>query len=116
MSNKNYLGDLDELVLLSTAVLHSEGAYGFSVVKEVKDRIGRKLSLSAVHTVLYRLQDKGFVKSEMGGASNSRGGRRKRLFYITQLGKQVIANSKSQREILWNAIGDVGFELKIAFN
>jgi len=113
MSNTNYLGELDELVLLTTAVLHHDGAYGFSVVKEIEDRVGRKLSLSAVHTVLYRLQDRGFVQSKMGGASKNRGGRRKRLFYVSQLGKQVIANLKSQREMFWKEIGDLGFEMEL---
>ena len=113
MNNSFYLGELDELVLLTTAVLDSDGAYGFSVVKEIEQRIGRKLSLSAVHTVLYRLQDKGFLSSEIGGASKSRGGRRKRLFYVTQLGKHAIAKVKSQREVFWKEIGDLGFEMEL---
>ena len=113
MSKGNFLGELDELVLLTTAVLHDAGAYGYSVVQEIEEKTGRKVSLSAVHTVLYRLQDRGLVQSELGGASNSRGGRRKRLFYVSQLGKQSIAKLKHQRDLYWQEIGDLSLGLEL---
>ena len=113
MTKGNFLGELDELVLLTTAVLYDAGAYGFSVVQEIEDKTGRKVSLSAVHTVLYRLQDRGLVQSELGGASNSRGGRRKRLFYVSQLGKQSIAKIKHQRDKYWQELGDLRFDLEL---
>ena len=52
MSKGNFLGELDELVQLTTAVLHDEGAYGYLVVQEIKEKTSGKVSLSAVHTVL----------------------------------------------------------------
>jgi PadR family transcriptional regulator PadR len=115
MSKGDFLGELDELVLLTTAVLHKEGAYGFSVVSEIEEKTGKKVSLSAVHTVLYRLQDRGLVQSELGGASNSRGGRRKRLFYVSQTGKQAISNIRNQRNKYWQELGGLsyGFELAV---
>jgi PadR family transcriptional regulator PadR len=113
MSRGDFLGELDELVLLTTAVLHDEGAYGYSVVTEIEEKTDRKVSLSAVHTVLYRLQDRGLVQSELGGASNSRGGRRKRLFYVSQMGKQAISKIKHQRDKYWQEIGDLSFGLDL---
>ena len=114
MTKGNFLGELDELVLLTTAVLHGEGAYGYSVVLEIEDKTGRKVSLSAVHTVLYRLQDKGLVRSELGGASKSRGGRSKRLFYVSDIGKQAIARIKHQRDKYWQELGDLSFRLDLS--
>jgi len=114
MTKGNFLGELDELVLLTTAVLHDEGAYGFSVVQEIEDKTGKKISLSAVHTVLYRLQERGLVQSELGGASHNRGGRRKRLFYVSQTGKQLIAKIKNQRDKYWQELGDLSFGLELA--
>ena len=113
MTKSNFLGELDELVLLTIAVLHDEGAYGYAVVHEIQEKTGRKVSLSAVHTVLYRLQDRGLVQSELGGASKSRGGRRKRLFYVSQIGRQSIAKIKNQRDKFWQEIGDVSFGLDL---
>ncbi len=114
MTRSNFLGELDELVLLTTAVLNNEGAYGFSVVREIEDKIGRKISLSAVHTVLYRLQDRGLVHSELGGASKNRGGRSKRLFYVSEMGKQSIAVIKNQRDKFWQELGDLSFGVELS--
>lgn len=111
MTKGKFLGELDELVLLTIAVLHDEGAYGYAVVKEIKDKVGRTVSLSAVHTVLYRLQERGLVRSELGGASSSRGGRSKRLFYVSQLGKQSIVDIREQRDKYWQELGGLSFGL-----
>jgi PadR family transcriptional regulator PadR len=113
MTKGNFLGELDELVLLTTAVLHKEGAYGYSVVQEIEEKTGRNVSLSAVHTVLYRLQDRGLVHSELGGASNNRGGRRKRLFYVSQMGKQSIASIRNQRDKYWQELGELDYGLDL---
>ena len=81
-----YLGELEELILLIVALLNNE-AYGVSISEELQKQAGRELSISAIHAVLHRLEAKGFVKSKMGGASEERGGRRKRLFRITAYGR-----------------------------
>ena len=79
---KNYLGEFEELILTMVAILGEE-AYGNAIVEGIKEQLDRKVNLSAVHITLYRLEDKGLVKSEMGGATATRGGRRKRFFKIT---------------------------------
>ncbi len=66
--------------------------------------------MSAVHVTLYRLEDKGLLKSYMGGATNERGGRRKRYFEITAAGLKILQSIQEQRLKLWNLIPD----LKIA--
>lgn len=98
-----YLGELEELVLLAVASL-GEDAYGLAIVELLENQADRKLSLSASHTVLYRLEEKGLLKSEMGGATNERGGRRKRLFTITQAGYQAIRETNEVRQGLWSNI------------
>ena len=113
MGNLNLLSELEELVLLSVAFLFDNGAYGLSIVNEIENKTGKKLSLSAIHTVLYRLQDRGLVNSELGGASTSRGGRRKRLFYISQAGKEMIASIRNQREQYWSELGNLNLGLNL---
>ena len=98
-----YLGELEELVLLVVALLNKE-AYGVSIVTELKRQASREISVSAVHAVLHRLEEKGFVKSKMGGASEERGGRRKRLFSITAYGRNAIEESQDTRNTIWNLI------------
>ena len=100
---KEYLGEFEELVLTMVGIL-GEDAYGNSIVSEIKERVGREVNLSAVHITLYRLEDKGHVKSHMGGATKSRGGRRKRIFRITNAGLAMLRAMKDARVDLWKLI------------
>lgn len=103
MSSRIYLGELEELVLLMVALLNNE-AYGVSIAAELKNQAGREISISAVHAVLHRLEEKGFVRSRMGGASQERGGRRKRLFSITSYGRAALEELRNTRDLIWNLI------------
>lgn len=98
-----YLGELEELTLLMVALLNKE-AYGVSIAEELKNQANRELSISAIHAVLHRLEEKGFVKSKMGGASAERGGRRKRLFSITTYGRQALEELRDTRSLIWGLI------------
>lgn len=98
-----YLGELEELVLLMVALLNKE-AYGVSIAEELKNQANRELSISAIHAVLHRLEEKGFVRSKMGGASTERGGRRKRLFTITAHGRQALEELRDTRSLIWELI------------
>jgi len=101
--SKEYLGEFEELVLTMVGILQEE-AYVNAIVNEIKDRLGRDSNLSAVHVTLYRLEDKGFVKSSMGGATNTRGGRRKRIFSITNAGLAMLKSMKEAKVELWKLI------------
>ena len=109
MERKYYLNEFEEIVLLTVGALQQD-AYGFAITEEIERQTDRTVSISAVHTTLYRLQDKGLVDSTMGGASNKRGGRRKRIFSITAFGKQTLVQSRDTRERLWKLVPS--FELK----
>jgi len=106
--NKTYLGEFEELVLTMVGILQEE-AYGNAIVEEIKNRVARDVNLSAVHVTLYRLEDKGYVKSKMGGATNERGGRRKRIFTITNAGLAVLRAMKESRMDLWKLIPQLKF-------
>jgi len=101
-----HLGEFEEIVLLTVAILDGE-AYGVSIITEIEDRLQRKVSLGAIQTVLKRLEDKGLVKSEFGEVTSVRGGKRKRLYEITTSGKQILNQTKAQRNSLWDAIPKV---------
>ena len=103
MASRIYLGELEELVLLIVALLTKE-AYGVSITEELKRQAGREISISAVHAVLHRLEEKGFVKSRMGGASQERGGRRTRLFAITGYGRNCLEEARDTRNGIWKLI------------
>ncbi len=100
---RNHLGELEELVLTMVAILQ-ERAYGNVILQEIKDRFDRHLNLSSIHVTLYRLEDKGLLASEMTGATQERGGRRKRVFTITNQGVEVLQTLKEHRQQLWKEV------------
>lgn len=56
------------------------------MMNEINERLGREVNLSAVHVTLYRLEDKGLVKSRMGGAIQTRGGKAQTDLFGDQCG------------------------------
>ncbi|GAB3774193.1 hypothetical protein GCM10028818_16710 [Spirosoma horti] len=98
-----YLGEFEEIVLLAVAI-QSGDAYGAAVVSEIEQQMNRPVNLGAVHSALNRLQEKGLVKSEMGGATPERGGRRKRLYSVTAYGRRALEEIRQVRNQMWDAI------------
>lgn len=98
---KNYLGEFEELVLLTIAGLGME-AYGVSIQQALATQSNRAVSIGSLHSTVTRLEDKGFLKSWTGGATQERGGRSKRYYELTPSGKKVLVEIKSLRDELWN--------------
>ncbi|MEO1257038.1 MAG: PadR family transcriptional regulator [Bacteroidota bacterium] len=98
-----FLGELEELVLLTAAAL-GEDAYGVAIVAEIEETTGRKMNIGAIHTVLRRLEDKGFAKSRLGGATAERGGRRKRIYALTPAGSATLEQIYKIRTTLYERI------------
>jgi DNA-binding PadR family transcriptional regulator len=100
---KEYLGEFEELILTLVAALQ-EDAYGAAISEEIETRMKRNVNLSAVHVTLYRLEDKGLVKSALGGGTKERGGRRKRIYTITSAGMAMLRAMKESRIDLWKMV------------
>jgi PadR family transcriptional regulator PadR len=111
ISKGYYLGEFEELVLLSAASL-TDHAYGVSIMKYIVDKTGRHVNISAVHEVLRRLEEKGYLKSKMGGATKERGGRRKRYFVLTVSGKKTLEENMKLKVELYKGVPN--FKLKPA--
>ncbi len=97
------IGEFEELVLLVVIILEDE-AYVFKIQEEIKKQVSRSISMGALHTTLTRLEKKGFLNSEMTGASTKRGGRRKRVYQITAHGTKVLQQAKDVRSMLWDQL------------
>ncbi|MEL6559260.1 MAG: PadR family transcriptional regulator [Bacteroidota bacterium] len=102
---KYSIGELEELVLIVVAILQTE-AYGVNVMEEISSQTERKVNISAIHTTLDRLENKGLLSSELGGATATRGGRRKRIFTMTSTGRKVLEDTRAMRNKLYNQIPD----------
>ena len=99
------LGDFEEVILLLVGILGKE-AYAFRISDEFESQTDRAVSIGAVHSTLTRLEDKGFLTSEMGSATAARGGRRKRIYTITAFGRKVLNASREFKLSLWNQYPD----------
>jgi len=102
------LGEFEELVLLFVAALHDE-AYGVSILENLEAKLGKKVNISAVHVVLKRMEEKGFVKSRFGGITEDRGGRRKKFYVITALGKRALDGQYALRTSIYRQIPKISF-------
>ena len=108
---KYLLGEFEEIVLLATAVLN-KGAYGVSIKDEIEERLGRAVSMGALHTALLRLENKGYIRSATGETTEERAGRPRKYYEITAMGKKAIAYAKESRDKMWAAIPKVVLELQ----
>ncbi|MBX2947569.1 MAG: PadR family transcriptional regulator [Cyclobacteriaceae bacterium] len=108
-----YLGELEELILLTVGILYPE-AYGVAVMDEIEKQAGRSLNISAVHSVLTRLEEKGLLKSKMSDPTEERGGRRKRIFVLTAAGKRALEEANELRTQLFNQIPKMALQFRLA--
>ncbi len=107
-----YLGEFEEIVLLTVGVLYDE-AYGVAIKKELEHQTERSVSISAVHAAVNRLEDKGFLESRFGEPTKERGGKRKKLYRITMQGQKALADSRDLRQRLWSLIPKPAFQISI---
>ena len=103
------LGEFEELVLLTIAALVNE-AYSVGICDELERQTKRSVKLGVVHAVLNRLEEKGLVKSKLGEATQTRGGKRKRYYSITNSGKAALVKSKEVRDQLWSMIPELSLK------
>ena len=100
----NYsLGEFEELILLVVAGSDGE-AYGVAIKENLAGHLKKNVNISAVHVSLKRLEEKGFVRSKFGGITEERGGRRKKFYAITGLGKKVLEKQYELRTALYKQI------------
>lgn len=109
---KTQLGEFEEIVLLTIAVLQ-EHAYGIGIKKEIENRIGRNVSIGALQTAFKRMEDKGFLTSKLGEPTQKRGGKRKRYYTITTQGIQTLTDIRQIRANLWSAIPESVLNYKL---
>ena len=102
------LGEFEELVLLMVAAQHPE-AYGVSILEGLEIRMEKKFNISAIHVALKRLENKGLVKSNFGGITYERGGRRKKFYLITAFGKKALDAAYELRAGLYLEIPKISF-------
>jgi PadR family transcriptional regulator, regulatory protein PadR len=109
---KTKLGEFEELVLLTVATLQDE-AYGVEIKRELEERLKEKLSVGSIQSALKRMEEKGFLTSEFGEATQKRGGKRKRIYTATPYAHRILAEMKEIRAALWSSIPKLAHDLRM---
>lgn len=87
---------------LILGILQSGKSYGYEIIQHVKELSGGQLEWSdgMLYPVLHRLEKEKLIKSEW---IMSDGGRHRKYYSITELGKESLHLEKSS----WNAMNNV---------
>ncbi|GAB5518057.1 MAG: hypothetical protein RhofKO_03080 [Rhodothermales bacterium] len=94
------LGEFEELVLLAVAGLGAH-AYSVQIQQHLEQRADRAAAMGALYTALGRLEKKGYVRSQMSEVTHRRGGKRKRVYCLTDTGAEALHAVRSRRDRLW---------------
>ena len=90
----------EEQVLLAVWNL-KDRAYLLGIKNYLTGITDMEWSLGAVQKPLLQLERKQFIRSAMGEATPVRGGRRKKIYSITEPGILVLKNVRKEQEVLW---------------
>ena len=101
--SRKALGEFEHLILLSILRL-GENAYGAGIIEELGDRTGRSVNQAAAYLTLRRLEEKGWVTSELGAPTPERGGRAKRFFRLLPEGESRLRDSRADLLSMWEGI------------
>lgn len=102
------IGGLEEVILL--LLLNNEKIHGVEIAEQYEEALKKTISLPAIHVVLKRMEKKGWVKSEFGQPSAERGGKRKRLYWATSVGYNIIKEAQERKTALWSGVVKPQFE------
>jgi DNA-binding PadR family transcriptional regulator len=103
MGREGYLGEFEQMLLLAVMRLE-ENAYGVRLMEEFEATIGRRVSRGSVYVTLDRLEEKGWLTSEMSTARPERGGRPRRIVSVTPEGLEQLRRSRAALITLWEGL------------
>ena len=90
----------EELVLLTVWNLQDEASC-LPVQRKLKEVTGKTWSLGSIFDPLDRLERKKLLESRLTEPTKERGGRSKRVYRLTVIGKRALRDLRSIQEALW---------------
>ncbi len=90
----------EEFVLLAVWKLQAR-AYTLPIRKQLSAITGQNWSLGSVYTPLERLTKNGLLTSYLTEATAARGGRHKRVYKLTEKGREALLNIRTVHQAMW---------------
>ena len=91
-----------ELAVMAAIIRLRDNAYGRSLRADLEKRVGQTVAAGQVYVALARLEQQGFIKSEMGEPTPVRGGRSKRFYEVTGTGMRAFNGERREFAGLFN--------------
>ena len=91
----------EEMILMAILNLRSS-AYLVAITDYLSEVMGEKMTITSVHLPLNRMEKQGLISSALGEGTAVRGGRRKRIYTITEAGLEALAEYKRIHDVLWS--------------
>lgn len=103
-------GRFEEVVLVSLLRLGCTvvGCSARTLRMDIESRFGEEVSIGVLYATLGRLEERGFISSELAGPTGQPGIRSKRLFTVTEAGRHAVLELRFFTERVWE-----GFDGKI---
>jgi DNA-binding PadR family transcriptional regulator len=98
---------IEEMIMLAILNLR-EDAYLVSIQAYLSEIFEKKVSLTSVHLPLRRLEKINYLETKMGEATAVRGGRRKKIYYVTDTGYEALEEYRNISNKLWNNYLGIG--------
>ena len=98
------IGELEHLVLLAILRL-GDDAYGVTITEELGRHTRRAILRPSVYIALRRLKGKGLIRSRLGDPKPVRGGRARQYFELGPEALEILRESRSTFESLWEGLG-----------
>jgi len=106
MKTGSHLSDF-ELITMLVVLRLGDDAYGVPIAREIEEQTKREVKLGSIYAALERLEEKGFVVSELGEPTQERGGRAKRYFRVTKLGMRQVRETRRTLVRLWQGVPEL---------
>jgi DNA-binding PadR family transcriptional regulator len=99
----------EEFILLSIWKL-KDNAYGVTIRQDFIKATNRTLHYGSLYNTLELLIRKGLVTCWESPPNAIRGGRRKKLYYLTNKGKKALKDAQIVYRSVWQKVPDLEFE------
>ena len=106
MTRDGFPGEFEQMLLL-TALRLGDDAYGPRLIEELRRTARRRVSRGSVYVTLDRMEEKGWIASEMSAARPERGGRSRRVVRVTPAGLGEVRRSRQALLDLWDGLEEV---------
>ncbi len=97
------LTKVEEFIMLAIWSLQDQ-AYSLAIQKHITEISDEKWSLGTIYAPLERLEKRNYIQSYLSDPKPEKGGRQKRIYCITDAGKQALFKTKEVQNSMWDRI------------